>query len=122
MIYKIDLFNKDHNMSNLNLLSINPFSEKFFDIAFQNLCHVLPTAELNNIEIEFKYAELRTFMTFYNERDFKDLPPAAKKRVEDLQLAQTNAYISSLKSLSKQSVIYLNPLGKGTYSLTAGFN
>lgn len=122
MIYKIDLFNKDHNMSNLNLLSINPFSEKFFDIAFQNLFHVLPTADLNNIEIEFKYAELRTFMTFYNERDFKDLPPAAKKRVEDLQLAQTNAYISSLKSLSKQSVIYLNPLGKGTYSLTAGFN
>lgn len=43
-------------MSNLNLLQITPFSDKFFDIAFQNLYSALATADLNNIEIEFKYA------------------------------------------------------------------
>lgn len=109
-------------MSNLNLLSITPFSDKFFDIAFQNLRNVLPQEDLDNIEIEFKYAELRSFLTIYNERDFRDLPPAAKRRVEELQMIQTNAYVSSLKALSKQNVVYLNPLGRNAYQLSAGFN
>lgn len=45
-----------------------------------------------------------------------------KYRIEEMQAVQTTAYINSLKTLSKQNVLYLNPLGKGTYYVLAGFN
>lgn len=61
-------------------------------------------------------------MSFYNEKDFKDLTPAVKSRIEALTAAQTSAYINNLKTLSSQNVLYLNPLGKGTYYVTAGFD
>lgn len=35
---------------------------------------------------------------------------------------QTDTYINCLKTLSKQNVVYLNPLGKGNYNVLAGFN
>lgn len=60
-------------------------------------------------------------MSFYNEKDFKDLKQGDKQRIEDLTLFQRDAYIQSLKTLSKQNVVYLNPLGKNAYHIAAGF-
>ena len=64
-----------------NILNLTPYTEKFYDVAFANLREAFTKASTEHIEIELKYAELRSFLNFYNERDFRDLPPQAKQRI-----------------------------------------
>lgn len=105
-----------------NILSLSPYTNKFYDIAFINLREAFTKASTEHIEIELKYAELRYFLNFYNEKDFRDLPPQVKQRIQDLHQFQSQSFLDCLMKISKQNVIYLNPLERSTYYVNAGFN
>lgn len=107
-----------------NILGIQPYSDCFFRVVEKNLKEVFSRNEdIQNIEIEIKYAEFNYIGATLDERALQDpnITPLSKRRMIEVVQTSTNMLLGSLKTLSRQRILHLNPLGRGIYMLSAGF-
>lgn len=107
-----------------NILGINPYADQFMVTVITSLRQTLLNVDdVDNIEIELKYAEFKRFgISFLDERYLSNVSPPIKDNVLNAQYGQVEEWRKSLEMLSKQTIISLNPLGKNLYQLHAGFN
>lgn len=108
-----------------NMLGVNPYVDQFMVTVLTSLRQtLLNTEDIDNIEIELKYAEFKKFGNYLlDERYLKDVKEAQMRdtilNAYDYQLIE---FKKSVEILSRQAIISLNPLGKGIYQVGAGFN
>jgi hypothetical protein len=109
-------------MASNNILMITPFSDKFYDVAFESLKAAFMNNDPDEMEIEFKHAELRGFMNYPPDRELNNLPQNIQQKIFNQNMNQSNYFLSMLGTISKQNVIYLNPLGRNAYHIKADFD
>jgi hypothetical protein len=80
-----------------NILGMVPFCDSFYSVALENLRKTLSSNEsIDNIEIEFKYAEFRRFSIEFDERLFRDASNPLKERIYQHYTYQYNEFFRSL--------------------------
>jgi hypothetical protein len=106
-----------------NILGVNLYSDQFLSKIITNLKNAFNTnVPIEKIEIEIKYAEFTFFCGNFDESAFKDLNNKSIQKVYQLYKYQQDTFFWSLGMLSKQNIVYLNPLGHNVYNLLSTFN
>lgn len=107
-----------------NMLGVNPYVDQFMVTVLNSLRQTLfSTEDMDNIEIELKYAEFKKFGNYLlDERSLKDVNPQLRDNILNAYEYQFIEFKKCVEILSRQAIISLNPLGKGIYQVGAGFD
>jgi hypothetical protein len=105
-----------------NLFAVPFHSDRVFSQVINNLRGAFDfVTDIDEIEIEVKYAEFTYFCGNFDEVAFKELPPQALRKVYNLYKYQQDTFFRSMRLLSRQNILHLNPL-RNIYHMESSFN